>query len=131
MCTEALCYCRCAPASYTARTTTWQHPDHHTIQRVYTASVQVEQFVASTDVRESSTELKEDEVGDIPAERAGVADAVGDPMGTVEDLTGEAKPETDQEPDRTQELAAIVAHELRKGVDVGDVTAARAQAIRR
>lgn len=67
----------------------------------------------------------------MPVERAAVADTDGEPTGTSEDLGGEATRETVRKPDRTQELAAIVAHELRKGLDVGDITAARAQAIRR
>lgn len=40
-----------------------------------------------------------------------------------------AAPETGQE--RLKELAAAVVQELRKGTDVGSISAARAQAIRR
>lgn len=44
-----------------------------------------------------------------------------------------AAPETGQErlKERLKELAAAVVQELRKGTDVGSISAARAQAIRR
>lgn len=84
------------------------------------ATPQVEQFVVSMTVPDSSGPSTE---GRLVGARGGVEYDEG------RQAVAAAATETGQE--QLKRLAAALIRELRKGVDVGSVAAARAQAIRR
>ena len=107
-------------------------------------SWQVQRFVVSTSVAlfnendKRQGESTNNPTGDVPRvfaaadmERHGVKEEAIRPENDMADIAAATETATETAQERLGKLATAVVKELRKGIDVGNVAAARAQAIRR
>lgn len=93
--------------------------------------LQIQRFVASADATENSSGREEVKRESLSAGSRRVANTDAKVIAAGGEAGREWAPEVGRKPDRTQGFATVVVQELRKGVDVGSIAAARAQAIRR
>lgn len=93
--------------------------------------LQIGQFVASADAMENGSEREKDGRESMWAGSKIAASTDAKVIATGRESGGEWAPEAERKPDKIQDFAAIVMHQLKKGIDIGSIAVERAHGIRR